>query len=310
MSKIGIIGVGHVGAHCAYTLAITNTIDEIFLIDLKPEKILSEKYDINDSLVNFGLKSKVKTGNYDDITDADILVLSVGKIIGNRLNELETSKAMLDDVILKIQSSGFGGIIISITNPCDIMTYYALNKLNWDKYKCFGTGTALDSTRLVGELSEYTSISPKSITAYVLGEHGDSQFVSWSTVRFGNFTIEDFKKFYSPQYCSFDSAKKAEIADNVRNRAGIIYPPKNATEYGIATTLTKIVSAIVNDEKIICPLSVLLNGEYNEQDICLSTPCVIDKNGIEAILELPITDDELISLKKSAEIIRDKIKLL
>jgi L-lactate dehydrogenase len=217
---------------------------------------------------------------------------------------------MFDDVLPKICSSGFSGIIISITNPCDIMTYYALKKLNWDKHKLFGTGTALDSARLISELSEYTNFPPKSITAYVLGEHGNSQFVPWSAVKFENRGIEELEKIYSDRCCRFDKAKKAEIADRVRDRAGLIYPPKKATEYGIAATLTKIVKAVLKDEKIICPLSVLLDGQYGEKDICLSTPCVIGKNGVETILVLPLTADELIQHTKSAEIIRGKIKLI
>ncbi len=306
--KVGVIGIGHVGAHVAYSLVIQGICDELVLVDINQEKLKSEVQDLRDAVAYTPHRCVINSGDFSDLKDCDVIVHSAGKVsllIGNhdRLTELNFTIPMVRTYAEKIKDSGFKGILINITNPCDVVTRELAKTLDLPAGHVFGTGTGLDTSRLLSALNRQTGIDHKSIDAYMLGEHGNKQFCPWSCVSFKGLPLSVLEKVDSKFDFDHDELQKEAIAGGWVTFAG-----KQCTEYGIATTAAKMVSIVLHDEKTILPASSELNGEYGEKDVFAGVPCIIGKNGVEKVIELPLTSDELQTFHTCCEGIRANIK--
>ena len=301
--RVGIIGVGHVGAHVAYALLIQGIADEIVLLDRSEEKVKSEVQDLNDAVAYANSRCFVRSGDYSDLKDVDVIVNTVGNVgllVGStdRNVEMNYTVSTIPSSILKIKESGFSGVLINVTNPCDVITKQIADILDLPKGHVFGTGTGLDTSRLLSVLNRYTGIEHGSIDAYMIGEHGNNQFCPWSCVSFKGASLEKMKL----------NLNHDEIVNEAIKGGWVTFAGKHCTEYGISTTAARMVKAVLNDEKIILAVSCELNGEYGESCIYAGVPCVIGKDGAEKVIELSLNNEELAKFHKCCDSIRENIK--
>lgn len=307
--KLGIIGTGHVGEIVAYTAAFRGSVTEIMLNDKDEQKAKSQAMDLNDARSFMPKDIKISHGSYEDLADSDIIVISCGKLpeSNDRLDELKMNKVEVSNFIPRIMKAGFDGIFVVVTNPVDVITYHVYKLSGLPANRVIGSGTALDSARLSIVIANKLGISPKSVNATVLGEHGESQFSAWSQVRIGNESIDKYEKDHPELFKNFD---RDEIEDETRRRGWEIIIGKKSTQSGIGNTVNNIIDAIVHDEKKFINASALLNGEYGLKDLYISSQIVVGKDGIEDVLELDLTEDELKRYKSTAKIIKDHIETL
>lgn len=308
--KIGIIGMGHVGAHCAYNLAIQGIADELILVDHNHDKLVSECQDLMDSGMFFPHRVAVKAGDFSDLKDCDILVNAAGKIgilLGthDRVTEMDFTIAAVNEFMPKVMASGFHGIIINISNPCDIVTRQIAKLSGLPRGHVIGTGTGLDTARLISALARETGFDHKSITGYMLGEHGAAQMAAWSTVTFGGKPLCEWAKTDGRFQFDREKIKKEAI-----NAGWVTFSGKFCTEYGIASTLARLVRTILYDEKQILPVSAELCGEYSQTDLFVGVPAVIGADGAEKIVEFNLTDEENKEFKLCCQSVRTNMEHL
>ena len=307
--KVGVIGLGHVGAHVAYSLAVQGIADELVLVDMKEQKLASEVQDLRDAAAYLPHRVTVNPGDFADLGDCDVIVNSVGKIelleTHDRLTEMDFTIAAVRGYVDKIKASGFDGVVVNITNPCDIVTRELAMGLGLPKGRVFGTGTGLDTSRLLSALNRQTGIDHKSITAYMLGEHGALQFAPWSCVSFRGMPLDELAKTDEKFRFDRDALQKESIGGG-----WVTYAGKQCTEYGICTTAARMVHIVLHDEKAIMPASMELDGEYGETGLFAGVPCLIGKNGVEQIIELPLTDEEKAKFHDCCEGIRKNMEHL
>ena len=307
--KVGVIGLGHVGAHVAYSLAVQGIADELVLVDMKEQKLASEVQDLRDAAAYLPHRVTVNPGDFADLGDCDVIVNSVGKIelleTHDRLTEMDFTIAAVRGYVDKIKASGFDGVLVNITNPCDIVTRELAMGLGLPKGRVFGTGTGLDTSRLLSALNRQTGIDHKSITAYMLGEHGALQFAPWSCVSFRGMPLDELAKTNEKFRFDRDALQKESIGGG-----WVTYAGKQCTEYGICTTAARMVHIVLHDEKAIMPASMELDGEYGETGLFAGVPCLIGKNGVEQIIELPLTDEEKAKFHDCCEGIRKNMEHL
>ena len=307
--KVGVIGLGHVGAHVAYSLAVQGIADELVLVDMKEQKLASEVQDLRDAAAYLPHRVTVNPGDFADLGDCDVIVNSVGKIelleTHDRLTEMDFTIAAVRGYVDKIKASGFNGVLINITNPCDIVTRELAMGLGLPKGRVFGTGTGLDTSRLLSALNRQTGIDHKSITAYMLGEHGALQFAPWSCVSFRGMPLDELAKTDEKFRFDRDALQKESIGGG-----WVTYAGKQCTEYGICTTAARMVHIVLHDEKAIMPASMELDGEYGETGLFAGVPCLIGKDGVEQIIELPLTDEEKAKFHDCCEGIRKNMEHL
>ena len=279
--KVVIVGSGNVGSHCAFSLAVQGVCDEIIMIDKIEKKANAEAVDLSDTVSYLPHYVTSRKGTFEDCSDADIIVVSLGvppEPNKSRLDFLEGTIREVDTIIEPIMKSGFDGIIVVISNPVDVVANYILEKTKLPKNRVFGTGTTLDSSRLRRILSHETGIDAKSIQGYTMGEHGDSQMVPWSHVSLGGKPIFDLIKEKPKTFGNLD-------LDDIEKRAAFaayeIIAGKGCTEFGIGVGLTEIVKTILHNERKILPATTLLNGEYGQTDVFASVPVIMSKDGIE-----------------------------
>ncbi len=306
LRKVGIIGIGHVGAHVAFSLVTQGIVDELVLVDINKQKAISERQDLLDAATYLPHRVNVIVGEYEDLADCDIIVNSVGKIdeSRDRLAELQQSIDMVNTYAKRIMDAGFDGIIINITNPCDIVAYHIQKVTNLPSNQVFGTGTGLDSSRFRNVMAECTGIDHKSIVGYSLGEHGDSQMIPWSIVNLGGKPLSELEKERPDTFGKLD---KNDITYRTIKGGWFTYEGKKCTEFGIASTTSRIINGIYHDEKFVTTASTLLEGQYGEKDLYISIPVVIGKDGIEDKYELNLTEEELKAFKNSCTVVKDNI---
>ncbi|MZK51685.1 L-lactate dehydrogenase [Clostridium beijerinckii] len=306
--KIVIVGSGNVGSHCAFSLAIQGICDEIVMIDKIEKKANAEAVDLSDTVSYLPHYVKSKKGTFKDCEDADIVVVSLGippEDNKSRLDYLEDTIKEVNTIIDPILESGFDGIFIVISNPVDVIAHYIWKKTGFPKNKVFGTGTTLDSSRLRRILSDETGIDQKSIQAYCMGEHGDSQMVPWSHVYFGGKPLFDLMK-EKPE--TYGKLNLDELASRTANAAYEIISGKGCTEFGIGVGLSEIVKAILHDEKRILPASTLLEGQYGEENVFASVPVILGKNGVEEVIEISLTEKEKSQFNHTCGILKEYIE--
>ena len=298
-NKVVIIGCGNVGMSYAYALLNQRTyVNKLVLIDLDEKRLEGEVMDLNHCLSYAPSKISINKGTYSDCSDAKIVVIAAGanqKEGETRLNLLERNANIFKNIIDNVKNSGFNGIFLIATNPVDIMTYITYKYSNFPSTKVIGTGTSLDTARLQLMIGKKLCINPKNVQGYVMGEHGDSEFIPWSNA---NISLQNIKEFLSAEELQV-------IEHDVKNAAYEIIERKGATYYGIGMTLVRITNAILGNENLILPLSVL----DKENDMYIGRPCIIGIDGIRDI-KLNLTDEENFKYKRSINILKDEIKNL
>lgn len=304
MSKVVLIGTGFVGMSFAYSALNKGSFETLVLIDVNHEKAVGEAMDLNHGLAFAPRKMNIYAGDYQDCKDADIVVITAGvnqKPGETRLDLLKRNAEIMKSVVKQVMASGFNGIFLVATNPVDILTYVVYEASGLPKTKVIGSGTSLDTARLRYEVAKRIHIDVRNVHAYILGEHGDSEFVCWSNANVGSKPIMDVIE-------TIDKIKFEDlqvIADDVRNAAYEIISRKQATYYGIGIALNRIVMAILNNDHAILPLSVLNEDEYDCDKVYIGLPAVVNRDGVDHIVKLKLSDEEKVLLKKSSKILKD-----
>ena len=302
--KIVLIGCGLVGMSYAYSLLITGDTDELALIDLDKKRLAGEIDDLCHALPFAEKNTEIYIGSYSDCKDADIVVITAGaaqKVGEGRISLLKRNRDIFSNIIPHIISSGFDGIMIIATNPVDLMSAYARELSGLPYTKVIGSGTTLDSGRLKFLLGSYFNIDPKSVNAYVMGEHGDSEFVPWSQALISTVPIKDMCERSS---CSCTASDLIQIEDDVRNAAYVVIKAKNATYYGIGMSLVRLVRAIFNDERSVLTVSTHIDGQYDEKDVYIGIPSVVGRTGVVDTMPIDLTKEELKKFHNSCDVLR------
>ena len=303
-SKVVIIGTGMVGMSYAYSLLNQGTVKELVLIDIDKERATGEAMDLNHGLSFAPRKMKIFAGQYSDCKDADIVVITAGvsqKEGETRIDLLNRNATIIKSVVNQVMKSQFDGIILLASNPVDILTYVAWKASGLPASKVIGSGTSLDTARLRFEIAQKINISIKNIHAYIMGEHGDSEFVCWSKAYVGAKPIVDVIETME----EIDFKDLEEIHTSVKNAAYEIIKRKKATYYGIGMTLVRITSAIINDENSIIPISVYNGGAYDiVKDLYIGLPAVLNAEGVHHVVKLKLNDIEQEQLDHSANLLK------
>ncbi len=304
-SKVAIVGCGLVGASTGFSLLTQGVCDEIIMVDINKEKALGEVLDMRDDVEYLNRNTKVILGDYEDCADADIVVITAGappKKGQSRLDTLDVSAKIAKSIVEPIMAKGFDGIFIIISNPVDIIAHYVQKISGLPKNQVIGTGTSLDSARLKNIIAEIVNVDPRSVYAYSLGEHGDSQMVPWSLVTVGGKPFSDVRED-NPSL--MEGIELDEIVRKTVRAGWEILERKGTTSFGIATATVGIIKAILHDENKIIPVSTLLEGEYGENDVYCGVPVILNRSGVSDVLRLPMTDDEQKRFKESVAKIRE-----
>ncbi len=307
--KIGIIGVGHAGAHVMYSIAMQGLANEILLVDTDEKKARSECRDLFDSVALLPHRVRVRVVTAADLGDCDIIVNACGEVDKVDLDkdiatEMEYTIPAVRSWIGDVKASGFDGVVINISDPCDVITREIAKGLDLPKGRVFGTGTCIDTARLAASLARATGIDHKSIICFMLGEHGDDQFVPWSYISFRGKPLSILEQI-DPVY-QFD---KEEMQNEAKKSIRILHEGKGFTEYAIASVATSLISSVLHDEKSIVPVSTELDGEYGESGVFVGVPAIIGAGGVEDILQLPLDQEEQKQFRKCCESIRENCEM-
>lgn len=304
-SKVVIVGTGMVGMSYAYSLLNQGTVEELVLIDINKERAEGEAMDLNHGLSFSPRKMKIYAGEYSDCKDADIVVITAGvsqKDGETRIDLLNRNAKIMKLVVSSVMASGFNGIILVASNPVDILAYVAWKASGLPSSKVFGSGTSLDTARLRFEIAEKANISVKNIHAYIMGEHGDTEFVCWSNAYIGVKPLKDV--IDTTDHIKFEDLEK--IHQNVKNAAYEIIKRKNATYYGIGMTLVSITKAILSNENRIIPISAYNDGNYDiDKDLYIGLPAVLNADGVHHVVKLKLNEEETAQLKHSASVLKN-----
>lgn len=303
--KVGIIGAGNVGSHLGLQLAVQGLADEVVFYDVNNDKAMGESLDLMDAVSYQPHHFEAYAGTIDDMKDADIMINASGKprLPGQtRLDMMDGGIATTKEFLPLIEKSGFDGIIISISNPCDIIAEYIQYKLDYPKNKIIGSGTALDSARLQYQLSDQLKINRRSLTAYLLGEHGDSSMIPWSHVTVAGKKLDELLA-EKPELYKMDP--KDVILEKVHREGYVENTTKGCTEFGVTSATAELVRAIYHNEHKVLPVSVYLDGPYGIKDSFASVPVKIGKDGVEDIIELHLTEEENVELQASIKVLKE-----
>ncbi|MBO5071201.1 MAG: L-lactate dehydrogenase [Roseburia sp.] len=307
--KVAMIGCGFVGSASAFALMQSGLFSEMVLIDADQDRAEGEALDIAHG-IPFARQMKIYAGGYDDIIDAAVIIVTAGasqKPEETRLDLVHKNVAIFKKIIPQIAERHYQGVLLIVSNPVDILTYVALKLSGMPENRVIGSGTVLDTARLKYELGQHLSVDSRSVHAYILGEHGDSEIVAWSSADVSGIPINRFcemRGFYSHE------AAMERIGESVKNSAYEIIAKKKATYYGIAMSIKRICEAIVRDEKSILPVSGILHGEYGIENVALSMPAIVGSKGIETQVPISLDEKEQEMLKESADTLRKIIEEL
>nr|WP_325304281.1 L-lactate dehydrogenase [uncultured Oscillibacter sp.] len=309
--KIVVIGAGHVGSHAGYALISQGLAEEIVFIDVDRKKAEAQALDLFDATAYLPSRAVVRAGDYGDAADAQLLIVAAGPLPDmsrgqTRMDTLRQTIEIMKDVTEAIRMSGFAGIILSISNPADVVAHYIQHKLNWDPRRILSTSTTLDSARLRRALAEAIGVDQKSITAYALGEHGESQMVPWSVVSIAGKPLAQLREERPDTYGKLDLDA---IAAAGRAGGWTILGGKGSTEFGIGTSIAEVVRAIFHDEDRILPVSVLLEGQYGQNGVYASVPARLNRHGVADIIELKLAPEEQARFAASCATMDENFKL-
>lgn len=306
--RIAVIGTGHVGSTFAYALLLRGLASEIVLVNVDRERAEGEAMDLNHGML-FARPARVWAGDYDDCEGADIVVLAAGvaqRPGETRLDLLRRNVDVFQKIVPRAMKYNREGILIVVTNPVDVLTHAAWRLSELSPSQVIGSGTILDTARFRYLLSQHFHVEPRSVHAFIVGEHGDSQVPVWSLANIAGIRLDEYSCLNGNH---LDNAQKTGIARETRKAAYEIIRRKGATYYAIAAGLVRIIEAIVRDENSVLTVSSLIPGTYGLKDVCLSLPSVINRQGVAQVLELPLVEEEYGALYNSSEIIREAIEL-
>lgn len=311
LHRIGIVGMGHVGAHVANSLLLQGIGDELYLCDLKEQKLTSETQDLRDSLSFAPHNTRIVcVGDaYEELAGCDIIVNAAGDVTlsaVSRDGELAFTTDACRSFAGRIAQAGFEGIWVTIANPCDVVATEIQKLTGCDPRRVIGSGTALDSARFRTVLARQTGYDPKSIQAYMIGEHGDSMFACWSHVAFGGKPLSELVR-EQPERFDFD---RAALEHTARRAGYVTYAGKGCTEYAVANTTARLCAAILHDEHAILAAGTMLTGQYGEEGIYTSVPCVIGRNGVEEVIVPDLSPEEIDSFHATCAKVRSNIAKL
>ncbi|MBD5160076.1 MAG: L-lactate dehydrogenase [Ruminococcus sp.] len=305
-SKISVLGAGNVGATIAYTFAVHGTCSDVVLVDINEAKAKGEAMDIRHG-ISFAHNIDITDGTYDDIAGSDIVVVTLGmgrKPGQSRLDLMQNNVNIIKQVMPNVAKIAPEAIYVVVSNPVDILTYAILQCTDLKPSQVIGSGTILDSARLRSDIAEKACISPKSIHAYMFGEHGDTSFVPWSTTNIGGMNMFDY---WTSTGRSIEELDTDTIEKNVRAAGGEVIKRKGATFYAIALSVNKICETIIRNANNILTVSTLTHGRYGIDDVCLSLPCIVNGHGIAGEVNPPLLEEELEKLRKSADTLKQFI---
>jgi L-lactate dehydrogenase len=301
--KVAIIGCGMVGSSSAFALMQSGLFSEMVLVDVAKDRAEGEAMDISHGLP-FVHPMKIWAGSYDDIADAQVIVVTAGaaqKPGETRLDLIKKNIGIFGSIMPEIKKRNCPGIMLVVSNPVDVLTYAAIKMSGMPEKRVFGSGTVLDTARLKYLLGDKLSVDARSVHAYIVGEHGDSEIVVWSSANISGVPINDFCALRGD--INLAESEK-QIADDVKNSAYVIIEKKKATYYGIAMSVRRICSAIVRDEKSVLPVSTIFHGSYGISDIALSIPSIVGLDGVESMVPITMSDRERDELAHSADVLK------
>lgn len=299
-NKIVIIGCGNVGMSYAYALLNQNTnVNELVLIDLDRERAIGEAMDLNHGIAFAPGRINIKAGDYSDCKDADIVCIAAGANQNpgeTRMDLINKNSVIFKSIVTEVMKNEFDGIFLIATNPLDVMTYLTWKYSNLPHNRIIGSGTSLDTSRLRFMIGEKLNISPKSVHAYIIGEHGDSEFAPFSNATIGLQNIHNF----------LNDDELNKIYHNVKNAAYEIINRKKATYYGIGMCLVRITNAILNNENSI----ITVSSYDKENDIFMGIPSIINRNGVRERVYVELNEEETKKLQNCVNIIKDAINTI
>lgn len=304
LRKVAVIGCGFVGSASAFCLMQSGLFSEMVLIDVNRDKAEGEALDIAHG-VPYARPMKIYGGDYDDIVDAAIIIVTAGanqKPGETRLDLVKKNVGIFKTIIPEIAKRDCKGILLIVSNPVDVLTYTALKLSGFPKNRVIGSGTVLDTSRLKYLLGEHLGVDSRSVHAFIIGEHGDSEIAAFSSANVSGIPVHEFcelRGFYHHEKAT------AEFAEKVKNSAYEIIEKKQATYYGIAMAVKRICEAILRDEKSILPVSSLMEGAYGIRDVVLSMPAIVGKDGLEMQVPIALSEEELRNLQKSADLLQE-----
>jgi L-lactate dehydrogenase len=299
-SKIAIVGAGMVGSATAFSLLQAGVAQELLLIDRNTDKAEGEAMDLSHG-VPLAYAVQVKAGTYEDCQGADIVIITAGaaqKPGETRLDLVKKNTAIMKDIIPQVVRHTPESILIVVTNPVDVLTYAALKISNFPESRVIGSGTVLDSSRLRYALSLETGVDTRNIHAYVLGEHGDTEFVAWSRAHVAGTPLAEY--YANVLGRPLDEKTKSDLARHVREAAYDVIDKKGATYYAVALALNRTCRAILRGERSVLTVSTRVEGIYGVPDVCLSIPCVVGRGGVEKKIPFHLDDEEVKNWQKSA----------
>lgn len=310
-NKVVLIGDGAVGSSYAFAVVAQGLADELVIIDLDEAKVKGDVADLNHSAPYGDSPVKVKAGSYEDCSNADLIVITAGaaqKPGETRLDLVEKNTKIFKDIVTKIMSTGFNGIFLIATNPVDVLSYVTQKVSGLPKAQVIGSGTILDTARFKFELAQEFGVSPWSVDAQIIGEHGDSELALWSQANITGQPLYNLLNDNPDKQHRID-----EIFTNTRDAAYEIIQSKGATYYGIAMGLVRITQAILKNQNVVLPVSSYLEGEYKQDDVYIGVPTLINRNGAVKVYETQLNSEESEKFENSAIILKDmqnKIKQL
>lgn len=302
--RIAIVGAGAVGATLAYALMIRGQADEIVLVDVNRAKAEGEAMDLRHGLP-FVRPVDVRVGDYADCAGADIVVVTAGAASRpgeTRLDLASRNVAIFRQIIPEIVRYNPDGILLIVTNPVDVLTYLTVQLAERPAHKVIGSGTVLDSARFRYLLAEHCQVDPRNAHAHIIGEHGDSEVPVWSLANVAGTRLTDYC-IACREDCG--AINRDEIFRQVREAAYEVIERKGATYYAVGLAVTSIVESILRDQHSVLPVSSLMQGQYGLEDVCLSLPAVVGREGIVQVLELPLNEAELAGLRRSAAVLQE-----
>ena len=305
--KAAVIGCGFVGASIAFRFLQQGLFSHLVLLDANQAKAEGEAMDLSDGLP-YGAAMEITAGGYDDIADCSLVVITAGanqKPGETRLDLIGRNIAIMESIIKEITARDFGGILLIVSNPGDVLTYAAWKMSGYPRERVIGSGTVLDTGRLKQLLGEELRVDSRNIHAFIIGEHGDSELAVWSGANVSGLSLDDFGRLRAKE---LHAARRDRIYREIRDSAQEIIRRKGATYYGIAMAVARIAECVMKDERAILPVSVVLGGQYGLRDLALSIPSIVGRRGVEQILDIPLADGEREALNASAAQLREVIE--
>lgn len=301
--KVLIVGDGAIGSSFAYAMTLQGVAQSIGVVDVYKDKARGDALDLQDALP-YTRPSRIYAAEYRDARDADVVIITAGapqKPGETRLDLVAKNLRIMESIVDPIVASGFSGIFLIAANPVDVLTYVVWKLSGFPAARVLGTGTSLDTARLRQALAEQTGVDARSVHAYIMGEHGDSEFAAYSCATIGGLPVTQWPH-------DLGASKLDGIYSEVRNKAYKIIDLKGATFYGIATALTRITDAILNDTSTVFPVSAYLNGQYGLHDIFIGTPAIVNGKGMAQVIEVPLNEPEQEAMTASAKQLRTVIE--